>query len=75
MLRLTGEKKQYDMLLESLRTRESDIAAELESITARTEELKKAAAAREEEIKSTRPRPHAAVRRARKSSPPERAPT
>ena len=49
--RLTGEKKQYDMLLESLRTRESDIAAELESITARTEELKKAAAAREEEIK------------------------
>ena len=51
MLRLTGEKKQYDMLLESLRTRESDIAAELESITARTEELKKAAAAREEEIK------------------------
>ncbi|MFQ9428537.1 MAG: chromosome segregation protein SMC [Oscillospiraceae bacterium] len=51
VLRLTGEKKQYDMLLESLRTRESDIAAELESITARTEELKKAAAAREEEIK------------------------
>ena len=45
VLRLTGEKKQYDMLLESLRTRESDIAAELESITARTEELKKAAAA------------------------------
>ncbi len=36
---------------ESLRSRESDIAAELESITARTEELKKAAAAREEEIK------------------------
>ena len=51
VLRLTGEKKQYDMLLESLRARESDIAAELESITARTEELKKAAAAREEEIK------------------------
>ena len=51
VLRLTGEKKQYDMLLESLRTRESDIAAERESITARTEELKKAAAAREEEIK------------------------
>ena len=51
VLRLTGEKKQYDMLLESLRTRESDISAELESITARTEELKKAAAAREEEIK------------------------
>ena len=51
VLRLTGEKKQYDMLLESLRTRESDIAAELESITARTAELKKAAAAREEEIK------------------------
>ena len=51
VLRLTGEKKQYDMLLESLRTRESDIAAELESITARTEELKKAATAREEEIK------------------------
>ena len=51
VLRLTGEKKQYDMLLESLRSRESDIAAELESITARTEELKKAAAAREEEIK------------------------
>ena len=51
VLRLTGEKKQYDMLLKSLRTRESDIAAELESITARTEELKKAAAAREEEIK------------------------
>ena len=51
VLRLTGEKKQYDMLLESLRTRESDIAAELESITARTEELKKAAAACEEEIK------------------------
>ena len=51
VLRLTGEKKQYDMLLESLRTRESDIAAELESITARAEELKKAAAAREEEIK------------------------
>ena len=51
VLRLAGEKKQYDMLLESLRTRESDIAAELESITARTEELKKAAAAREEEIK------------------------
>ena len=51
VLRLTGEKKQYDMLLESLRTRESDIAAELESITARTEELKKAAAVREEEIK------------------------
>ena len=51
VLRLTGEKKQYDMLLESLRTRESDIAAELESITARTEELKKAAATREEEIK------------------------
>ena len=51
VLRLTGEKKQYDMLLESLRTRESDIAAELESITARTEELKKAAAAREEKIK------------------------
>ena len=51
VLRLTGEKKQYDMLLESLRTRESDIAAELKSITARTEELKKAAAAREEEIK------------------------
>ena len=51
VLRLTGEKKQYDMLLESLRTRESDIAAELESITARTEELNKAAAAREEEIK------------------------
>ena len=51
MLRLTGEKKQYDMLRESLRARESDIAAELESITARTEELKKAAAAREEEIK------------------------
>ena len=51
VLRLTGEKKQYDMLLESLRTRESDIAAELESITARTEELKKGAAAREEEIK------------------------
>ena len=51
VLRLTGEKKQYDVLLESLRTRESDIAAELESITARTEELKKAAAAREEEIK------------------------
>ena len=51
VLRLTGEKKQYDMLFESLRTRESDIAAELESITARTEELKKAAAAREEEIK------------------------
>ena len=51
VLRLTGEKKQYDMLLESLRTRESDIAAEIESITARTEELKKAAAAREEEIK------------------------
>ena len=51
VLRLTGEKKQYDMLLESLRTRESDIAAELESITARTEELKKAAAARKEEIK------------------------
>ena len=51
VLRLTGEKKQYDMLLESLRTRESDIAAELESITARTEELKKAAAAREEGIK------------------------
>ena len=51
VLRLTGEKKQYDKLLESLRTRESDIAAELESITARTEELKKAAAAREEEIK------------------------
>ena len=51
VLRLTGEKKQYDMLLESLRTRESDIASELESITARTEELKKAAAAREEEIK------------------------
>ena len=50
VLRLTGEKKQYDMLLESLRARESDIAAELESITARTEELKKAAAAREEEI-------------------------
>ena len=51
VLRLTGEKKQYDMLLESLRSRESDIAAELESITARTAELKKAAAAREEEIK------------------------
>ena len=51
VLRLTGEKKQYDMLLESLRARESDIAAELESITARTAELKKAAAAREEEIK------------------------
>ena len=51
VLCLTGEKKQYDMLLESLRSRESDIAAELESITARTEELKKAAAAREEEIK------------------------
>ncbi len=51
VLRLTGEKKQYDMLLESLRARESDIAVELESITARTEELKKAAAAREEEIK------------------------
>ena len=51
VLRLTGEKKQYDMLLESLRLRESDIAAELESITARTAELKKAAAAREEEIK------------------------
>ena len=51
VLRLTGEKKQYDMLLESLRSRESDIAAELESITARTEELKKAAAVREEEIK------------------------
>ena len=51
VLRLTGEKKQYDMLLESLRTRESDIAAGIESITARTEELKKAAAAREEEIK------------------------
>ena len=51
VLRLTGEKKQYDMLLESLRARESDIAAELESITARTEELKKAAATREEEIK------------------------
>ena len=51
VLRLTGEKKQYDMLLESLRSRESDIAAELESITARTEELKKAAAARKEEIK------------------------
>ena len=51
VLRLTGEKKQYDMLLESLRARESDIAAELESITARTEELKKAAAAREEKIK------------------------
>ena len=51
VLRLTGEKKQYDMLLESLRARESDIAAELESITARTEELKKAAAAREKEIK------------------------
>ena len=51
VLRLTGEKNQYDMLLESLRTRESDIAAELESITARTAELKKAAAAREEEIK------------------------
>ena len=51
VLRLTGEKKQYDMLLESLRARESDIAVELESITARTAELKKAAAAREEEIK------------------------
>ena len=51
VLRLTGEKKQYDMLLESLRARESDIAAEFESITARTAELKKAAAAREEEIK------------------------
>ena len=51
VLRLTGEKKQYDMLLESLRARESDISAELESITARTAELKKAAAAREEEIK------------------------
>ena len=51
VLRLTGEKKQYDMLLESLRARESDIAAELESITTRTAELKKAAAAREEEIK------------------------
>ena len=51
VLRLTGEKKQYDMLLESLRARESDIAAELEGITARTAELKKAAAAREEEIK------------------------
>ena len=51
VLRLTGEKKQYDMLLESLRARESDIVAELESITARTAELKKAAAAREEEIK------------------------
>ena len=51
VLRLTGEKKQYDMLLESLRSRESDIAAELESITARTAELKRTAAAREEEIK------------------------
>ncbi len=50
VLRLTGEKKQYDMLLESLRGRESDIAAELETIAARTAEMKKAIAAREEEI-------------------------
>ena len=51
VLKRTGEKKQYDMLLDALRSREGDIAAELESITARTAEMKKSVAAREEEIR------------------------
>ena len=51
VLKRTGEKKQYDVLLESLRSRESGIAAELETITARTAELKRSASAREEEMK------------------------
>ena len=51
VLKRTGEKKQYDMLLDALRSREGDIAAELESITARTAEMKKSVAVREEEIR------------------------
>ena len=51
VLKRTGEKKQYDMLLESLRSRESGIAAELETISVRTAELKRSIAAREEIIK------------------------
>ena len=50
VLKRTGEKKQYDMLLDALRSREGDIGAELESITARTAEMKKSVAVREEEI-------------------------
>jgi len=51
VLKRTGEKKQYDMLLDALRSREGDISAELESITVRTAEMKKSVAAREEEIR------------------------
>lgn len=48
VLRLTGEKKQYDVLLESLRARESGIAAELESIARRTAEGNRSATEREQ---------------------------